>query len=417
MKNIRKNIIKENNTLYFDYAASGQAYKKIEKKLRSILKTYANTHSENSYNAIKTQQYYKNARESIKKSLSLDDSFYVLPAGNGATGAIKKFQEIMGLYLPPQTKARFCIEVQEKPLVIVGPYEHHSNEVSFREALCDVVRIKLNDIGGIDFNELERVLEQNANREIIASFNLASNVTGIITDYKRIYKIIKKYNGIVALDGAAVSAHINVDCKFFDALYLSPHKLLGGPGSCGILIIKKNLYKGMIPTFACGGTVSYVSRVSHFFLNDVETIEDGGTPGILQFIKASLAYELRNKIGLKSIRKVENKLKRQFGKAIKAMEKVHLYCSFAQDKVPIFALNIDGISAYKIAEILSEKYQIQTRAGCSCAGPYGHDLLELKDNQSFDEKPGWLRISLHFTHTKDEVNTLLRAIEEISLSI
>ncbi|MDD5358945.1 MAG: aminotransferase class V-fold PLP-dependent enzyme [Sulfurovaceae bacterium] len=412
MKYIRKNIIKDKGILYFDYTASGQGYKPIEKKMQDILKTYANTHSEVSSSSIKTSEYYSQARKDLKKALEIDDRFYIFPCGTGATGAIKKFQELMGIYISPKTLKRYGHKPNNLPIVFVGPYEHHSNELSFREGLCEVVRIPLDKDEKIDIVFLEKKLESYKEREIIASFSVASNVTGILSDYKSIYKLIKRFNGILCLDAAAASPYINIDCNYYDALFLSPHKLLGGIGSCGILVMKKELTTEAKPTFAGGGTVSYVSRTSHNFLSDIEMIEDAGTPGVLQFIKASLAYNLRNEIGLEKIHDIEEKLKFYFGSNLIAIDGVKLYCKYSQEKLPIFSLNFEGINPYDISQYLSEHFGIQTRAGCSCAGPYGHDLLNLKDGQSFDEKPGWLRVSIHYTHTKKDIDKLLNAIKQ-----
>jgi len=409
---IRKNIIKDKTILYFDYTASGQAYKPIEKQMQEILKTYANTHSEVSSSAIQTSKYYAKARSDLKVALEIDESFYVFPCGSGATGAIKKFQELMGIYIPPRTLKRFTCKPQNLPIVFVGPYEHHSNELSFREGLCEVIRVPLDQDEKIDMVFLQTHLEANKEREIIASFSVASNVTGIVSDYKSIYTLIKRYNGILCLDAAAASPYINIDCHYYDALFLSPHKLLGGVGSCGVLVMKKALCTETTPTFAGGGTVGYVSRTSHTFLSDVEMAEDAGTPAILQFIRASLAYNLRNEIGLEKIHAVEEELKFYFGSRIRSIEGVKLYCKYSQDKLPIFSLNFEGINPYDISQYLSDHFGIQTRAGCSCAGPYGHDLLKLTDGQPFEEKPGWLRISLHYTHTKKEIDRLLYAIEK-----
>jgi len=412
LKEIRKNIITAKNTLYFDYTASGLAYAPIEKKIQTILKTYANTHSEVSSHAVITQKFYNQARVDLKHALDIDESFYILPTGTGSTGAIKKFQELLGIYIPPMTRQRYHIKPKDMPLVIVGPYEHHSNEISFREGLCEVIRIPLDEDDNIDLHYLEHTLMQNKQREIIASFSVASNVTGVLSDYKEIHRIIKKYNGVLCLDAAAASPYLNIDCKYYDALFLSPHKLLGGIGSCGLLIIKKELCTCEKPTFAGGGTVAYVSRKSHEFLDDFEMREDAGTPGIIQFIRVSLAYNLRNEIGLHKIAKRETKLKHHFGSQIKQIEGVKLYCRFDQEKLPIFSLNFKDINPYDISQYLSDNFGIQTRAGCSCAGPYGHDLLNLEDGQDFDEKPGWIRISIHFTHTEEEIDTLVKGIKQ-----
>jgi selenocysteine lyase/cysteine desulfurase len=417
VQEIRSNIILDSNILYFDYTASGLAYKKIENKISKVLKTYANTHSEVSSNAVKTNEYYENARKSLRKSLKVGDEFYILPCGTGTTGAIKKFQELLGLYIPPMTKKRLKISVDKSalPLVLVGPYEHHSNEVSFREALCELKRIPLDGSDNIDIKELEEILQKSKGREIIASFNVASNVTGILSDYKNIYKLVKSYGGIVALDGAAASPHMNIDSNFYDALFLSPHKLLGGVGSSGVLVIKKELCKdNVIPTFAGGGTVEYVSRSAQTYNTDFEKREDAGTPAIIQFIRASFAYELRDEIGLENITRAENELKCYFGSRVERMENVELYCNHVQEKLPIFSLNIKNVNPYIAAKILSERYGIQVRAGCNCAGPYGHDLMGLEDDDNLLSKPGWIRITLHFTHTKEDVDKLLEAISDIA---
>lgn len=417
MKKIRQNIIKDEDTLYFDFTASGLAYKPIEDKILEVLKTYGNTHSEVSYNAIKTSKYYENARKSLRKTLEISDDFFLLPAGTGATGAIKKLQELIGIYLPPMTRKRYDIRPKDRPLVLVGPYEHHSNELSFREGLCEVVRIGLGEDECIDFKSVEEILKKNQEREIIASFSVASNVTGIVTRYKKLYKIVKKYGGILCLDGAASSPYINVDCNYYDALVMSPHKLLGGVGACGLLAIRKSLCQGKTPTFAGGGTVSYVSRNNHIYLDDIEVLENAGTPGILQLIRAALAYELRNSIGLERIDKKENELKNYFKTKLLALEDITIYGKKKRKSLPIFSINIKDITPEDLATKLSDTYKIQTRSGCSCAGPYGHDLLELKDGQKFDKKPGWLRISIHFTHTKKDIDKLVEALKQSVMRI
>ena len=412
---IRKNIILKKGVRYFDYTASGLAYAPIERKIAKYLKTYANTHSESASNALKTQKRYEKARQNLKDALGLDERFYLISTGCGATGAIKKFEEIMGLYLPPMSANRLgeeSLKGVNLPLVIVSPYEHHSNEVSLREGLCEVVRIPLSKSGEINFGRLDQLLKINSKREIIGCFSAASNVTGIISDYKKIYVMMKRYGATVAFDAASFSSHDNLDADYFDALFLSPHKLLGGVGSCGLLAIKKELVKSDKPTFAAGGTVSYVSRSSHFFAPSVERTEEGGTQHVMGLIRASLAYRLRNKVGLDVIKSREDELTKQFCEGLDEIPEIVSYCPRAVPRLPIFAFNVKGVSPYDFAEALSEDYGVQTRAGCACAGPYGHDLLGLKDDQKFDQKPGWVRVSLHYSHTPKDVAYLLKAIKK-----
>ena len=410
---VRKNIILKDGIYYFDYTASGLAYAPIEDEISKFLKTYANTHSDSSSSAVLTQKRYENARAELKELLGLDESFYLIATGQGATAAIKKFQEIMGIYLPPATRALIGeanLRSVNLPLVLVGPYEHHSNEISFREGLCDCERTLLDENGEIDYVMLERTLKLNAKRKIIACFSAASNVTGVKTDYKRIYSLVKKFGGVVAFDCAATSSHEILDAAYFDAAFFSPHKLLGGVGSCGLLAIKKELCKD-VPTFAAGGTVKYVSRTSHLFVNEFEHLEEGGTPPIIQLIRANLAYKLRNEIGFEVIKKAEYELGSLFCEELKNIDEVINYCPKNVERLPIFAFNIKDVSPYDFAASLSNDFGVQTRAGCDCAGPYGHDLLHLKDNAVFDVKPGWVRVSIHYTHTKEDIKYLVNAIK------
>ena len=412
---IRKNIILKKGVRYFDYTASGLAYAPIERRIAKYLKTYANTHSESASNALKTQKRYEKARQRLKDALGLDERFYLISAGCGATGAIKKFEEILGLYLPPMSANRLgeeAVRGANLPLVIISPYEHHSNEISLREGLCEVVRIPLSKSGEINFGRLDQLLKINSKREIIGSFSAASNVTGIISDYKKIYVMMKRYGATVAFDAASFSSHDNLDADYFDALFLSPHKLLGGVGSCGLLAIRKELVKSDKPTFAAGGTVSYVSRSSHFFAPSVERTEEGGTQHVMGLIRAALAYRLRNEVGLDVIKSREDELARLFCEGLDKIPEVVSYCPRAVPRLPIFAFNVKGVSPYDFAEALSKDYDVQTRAGCACAGPYGHDLLGLKDDQKFDQKPGWVRVSLHYSHTQKDVAYLLKAIKK-----
>lgn len=418
LSDIRKNIILAQGLHYFDYTASGLAYAPIEKELKSLLPTYANTHSQSASSSILTHQHYEQARSSLKELLGLTDEFAILPAGYGSTAAIKKFMEILGIYVPPPFKSRFGIQKPlNVPLVIIGPFEHHSNELGFRQGFCDVVRIAQDEKGGVDYAHLERVLQDARGRDIIASFNFASNVTGIISDSSKISKLVRKYGGIMAFDAACSSPYMNIPSQHFDALFLSPHKLLGGVGSCGILAIKKELINTDEPSFAGGGTVSYVSRTSQSYLSEPEQLEQAGTPPILSLIKAYKAYKLRNDIGLDTIRRNETELKEYFSARLSRIKDIIDYSPKNQRRLAIFSFNIKGVSPYVLAEYLSENFGIQSRAGCACAGPYGHELLGLRDNAPLEQKPGWLRVGLHYTHTKDDVDYLIDCLKQAAAQL
>lgn len=412
---LRYNTIGKHKKLYFDYTASGLGFRQIETRMYDVLETYANTHSKEASMASKTNDIYDEALNSLHRSLEVTKNFSIIPSGCGATGAIKKFQELIGLYIPPATKKRFNISVDKSllPLVIVGPYEHHSNEVSFREALCEVIRIPLNDEGLVDLLYLEEVLKENKGREMIGSFCIASNVTGIITPYKKIAILLRRYHALIAFDAAASSSYMNVDCEYYDVMYLSPHKLLGGPGSCGLLVIRNEFIDTSIaPTFAGGGTVLYVNKKNQIFDNNLVARETAGTPGILQLIKASFAYQLRNEIGFNFIEKRKLELYTYFLNELKQIPDSKIYGNQDSKNIGIVSFNIGTLDPYKICDLISKDSGVQTRAGCSCAGPYGHDLLGLKDQIDLGEKPGWLRISIHFTQTKEEIDVLINSIKE-----
>lgn len=413
IKDLKKDLILHKDTLYLDFAASALALKSVEKRIRKILPFYANTHSESSLNAFKMQKLYEEARSSIKKSLNLSNDFALISCGTGSSGAIKKFQELLGLYASPVLKQKYLSKINPNslPLVLVGPYEHHSNELSFREALCECVRVPLDKQGGIDFTFLEQILKQNQKREIIASFSLASNVTGILSDYKKISTLVRKYGGLVAFDGSSFIPYKNIPCEFYDALFISAHKLVGGVGSCGILVIKKNLC-GTTPSFAAGGTVGYVSRTSQNYLCNKENLEEAGTPGILQLIRASLAFEIRDNIGLKNIEKKEKILKDYFFEKCQEVPNLELYAKNLTHRLAIFSFNIKKLSPFDLAYDLSKRFHIETRAGCACAGPYGHDLLGLKDNETLKFRPGWVRVSFHYTHEKEDIDRFFKALQE-----
>ena len=419
---LKSDIILKKGVRYFDFTASALGLKSVEKAIKKVLLSYANTHSDSSLNSFATQKHYEDARAYIKKSLKLSDEFALIACGAGSSAAIKKFQELLGIYAPPKLRAKFIPKIQPKnlPLVIISPYEHHSNELSFREGLCECVRVPLDEKGEIDFeflqNLLERTRKADKTRQIIASFTLASNVTGILSDYERLCELFRKHNALVAFDASSFMPYKNIAYKHYDALFISSHKLLGGVGSCGLLAIKKSLL-GDKPSFAAGGTVGYVSRTSVDYLCDFERLEEAGTPPILQLIRASLAFKVKDSIGVAAIERQEELLKEYFFKKVAEFNAQNsntltLYAANLTNRLPIFAFNLTGISPFDLAYHLSKSHKIETRAGCACAGPYGHDLLGLKDNAPLKQKPGWLRASFHYTHDLSDIDYFFDALQK-----
>lgn len=415
LEELREGIILKKGCFYFDWTGSGLAHNLIEKRIKKLLLYYANTHSEASINAKIMSKVYLKSKKILAKSLNLNDEFAIISTGNGATGAIKKFQEIIGVYIPPMTKQNFISNINPSSLkkVFIGPYEHHSNEISWREGLCEVERIPLSKEGLLDLDIFKQKI-QKAPKNSIISFNIASNVTGIISDYKIISELCKKNSLLLAYDMASSSAYINIDSNF-DACFLSPHKLLGGVGTNGILCIKKHLIQtDLPPSFSGGGVVKYVNRKTQEYFQDPEIREEAGTPGIIQMYKIALAYMLRNEYGLDFIKRREHVLTQTFIHELSNIPAVKIYGNLQTHRLGIISFNIGGISPYELSYMLSSLFHIETRAGCSCAGPYGHDLLELQDSSSssFPTKPGWVRISIHYTHSLNDIEYLIDSIKK-----
>ncbi|TLD89225.1 aminotransferase class V-fold PLP-dependent enzyme [Helicobacter sp. MIT 05-5294] len=415
---LRQECILQTGFHHFDWTASGLAAQCVESRMRKILPFYANTHSTSNSHAELTSSLYEGARERLKKIFGLDSSFALIACGFGSSAAIKKFQELLGIYIPPKTKQVLGLDSSwnpsSLPLVIIGPYEHHSNELSFREGLCEVVRIGLDAQGLVDLESLKSILSANAGRKIIGSFALGSNVSGILAPFDKISHLIRSFGGIVCFDCASTSAYLDIPPSFYDAIFLSPHKLLGGIGGSGILIVSCALIdKTLPPTFCGGGVVGYVSRKSAQYYAQEQRREEAGTPGILEFLRSFLGYALREEIGQEWIRAAKIPYITQFREFLENEPKILSYGNLAHNELGIFSFNLRGISPFEVSYRLSKQYGILTRAGCSCAGPYGHDLLGLEDGEIFSQKPGWVRLNVHYTHTQEEINQLLSALKEI----
>ncbi|GAA8888327.1 aminotransferase class V-fold PLP-dependent enzyme [Helicobacter pylori] len=415
LEQVKSSIILKKGVSYFDWGASGLGSALVEKRMKSLLPYYANAHSVASKHAILMGMLLKECQEKLKRSLNLSDDHCVLSAGYGASSAIKKFQEILGVCIPSKTKKNLEPYLKDMALkrVIVGPYEHHSNEISWREGLCEVVRIPLNKHGLLDLEILEQTLKKSSNS--LVSMSAASNVTGLLTPLKEVSSLCEKYKAALALDLANFSAHANPkDCKYQTGFY-APHKLLGGIGGCGLLGISKDLIDTQIaPSFSAGGVIKYANRTRHEFIDELPLREEFGTPGLLQFYRSALAYQLRDECGLDFIHKKENNLLRVLMHGLKDLPAINIYGNLTASRVGVVAFNIGGISPYDLARVLSYEHAIETRAGCSCAGPYGHDLLNLNAQKSsdFNTKPGWLRVSLHFTHSINDIDYLLDSLKK-----
>ena len=443
----------ERNILYADYTASGRGVKFIEKKLQNILCSYANTHTEDDYSGKYLTQLFKDSLQKIKKHVNAGEAGKVISVGSGSTGALKKLQEIIGIYVPPVTQERIfhsieragsgCEDIQkriekDRPVVFIGPYEHHTNELMWREAFVEVVVIGLDSTGKIDTDDLAEKIQDIAyeNRFKVASFSAGSNITGIRTNVYDIAKICHENDCLIFYDFAAVAPYVKIDMNkdkdsYFDAIFFSPHKFLGGPGASGILVFREDLYrKDMPPTTAGGGTVDFVGFNTHDFSKDIETREMAGTPPILQTIKAALAMDLKHKIGVDKIENIEAEFTKDFLAKMKRMPNIEMVGRVdPEEKIPIISFNIQHknriLHPKLVTKLLNDLFGIQSRAGCSCAGPYGHHLLDIKDHLSskyrlsiqqglFGLKPGWVRVNIHYSFSRNDVDFLAKAIEFVA---
>src|SRR6056297_2071103 len=450
----------ERVTTYADFTASGRSLIFIEKYLLEIEKLYANTHTEDDITGeIMTGMLHK-SEEIIKKELNAAEKCFVVEAGSGATGAVLRLSEILGLYFAPATRERFKdliknsklnqsidkdlyeelrIELKKNsPVVFIGPYEHHSNILMWRESIAEVVEIELNNEGYLNIEDLKIKLNDKKYRDRvkIGSFSAASNVTGIKTDVYKVAKILHDNDALACFDYAASAPYVEINMnrseeEYLDAVFFSPHKFIGGPGSPGILVVNGKLYnKDLAPTVAGGGTVDYVSEFGHDFYKNPEDREKAGTPAIIQAIKASLAIELKRDIGIDNIEIIENKFTKIFMDKFKNNEKIDILGPKDPEKrISIISFRVKHSGKHLhprlVTRLLNDLFGIQSRAGCACAGPYGHKLLGIDSEKSeifrkiiqkdiHSLKPGWTRINLHYTMMEEEVEFLLDAVDFIS---
>jgi len=439
--------------LYADYTASGRGLNMIEDKIRNIEKSYANTHTEDDYSGKYLTTLLHQAETKIKELVNAGPQGKIIMTGSGTTGALKKLQEIIGVYIPPVTRERIESAIAEpcrtpdetkkalsesRPVVFIGPYEHHTNELMWREAFTEVVVIPFGRDGAIDLKRLEYELAnpKYTPRQKICSFSAGSNITGVRTRVYDIAKIGHAHKALVFFDFAAVAPYVKIDMNrdetsHFDAIFFSPHKFLGGPGSSGVLVFNEEIYrKDLPPTTAGGGTVLYVGFEAHDFAEDIETREKAGTPPILQAIKAALVLELKDRIGVDTIEEIESRYTEYFLAELEKIENLKLVGNVASyRRVSIVSFNIkhkDRILHPKfVTKLMNDLFGIQSRAGCSCAGPYGHILLNIDENSSqrFRQlilrgceglKPGWVRVNIHFTLSQDDVDYLIKAIRFVA---
>ena len=427
---------------YADYTASGRSLSFVEDYLREVvLPLYANTHTESSGTGLQTTRFREEARDMIRTCVNAGDDHAVLFVGSGATGAIDRLVSVLGLRIPCKLDVQYGltdhIPPSERPVVFIGPFEHHSNELPWRESIADVVRIEEDADGHIDLAQLEQALEEYRDRPLkIGSFSAASNVTGIITDTRAIARLLHKHGALSFWDFAAAAPYVSIDMNpdddpaaYKDAVFFSPHKMIGGPGTPGVLVARKELFTNSVPAVPGGGTVAFVNPNEHRYVEDVETREEGGTPAIVESIRAGLVFQLKHAVGSDRIRDLEESFITRAIESWSTNPNIKLLGNPEAERLSIVSFVIRHGDRYLhhnfVVALLNDLFGIQSRGGCSCAGPYGHRLLniDLETSTEFEReitrgcegiKPGWVRVNFNYFISELVFDFIVEAVHLIA---
>ncbi|MEX2115283.1 MAG: aminotransferase class V-fold PLP-dependent enzyme [Bacteroidota bacterium] len=423
----------EQRILYADWTASGRLYLPIE---RAMMETFGpfvgNTHSESNVTGTTMTQAYHRANAIIKKHVNASPDDVLLNVGFGMTAAINKLQRILGLKIPERFEKKIALKDKDRPVVFVTHMEHHSNQTTWQETVADVVVIRQTGEGLVDLDDLRQLLKKHKSRKLkIGSFSACSNVTGIELPVHTLARVMHEHGGVCFVDYAASAPYVPINMhpadpkEKLDAIIFSPHKFLGGPGSSGVLIFDSHLYHLKSPDQPGGGTVLWTNPWGkHRFKPEIEEREDGGTPGFLQAIKAALTIQLKEEMGTELMRKREEELVAKIFEGLTGIPGLIVLADNIRKRLGMISFYFEHIHYNLIVRLLNDRFGIQMRGGCSCAGTYGHYLLHVDKYTSkritdkinhgdMSTKPGWVRMSIHPTTTDAEVVTIIGALREI----
>lgn len=420
--------------VYADWTASGRLYGPIENRISYEIGPFVgNTHTETTVTGSAMTRAYHQAKHLIKKHVGARDEDVLIASNSGMTGVVNKFQRILGLKVHERHRAHVQLPASERPVVFVSHMEHHSNQTSWLETIADMEIIQPDHDGLMDLGHLESLLQKYRERPMkIAAITSCSNVTGVKTPYHEAAAIMHRHGGLCFVDFACSAPYIEIcmrpddPLKHLDAIYFSPHKFLGGPGAAGVLVFDPKLYNNKIPDNPGGGTVDWTNPWGgHKYIDEIEAREDGGTPAFLQTIKAALAIQLKETMGIKNILAREHELLGLIWPRLDAIPNLHILAGQHRDRLGVISFYIDGLHYNLGVRLLNDRFGIQVRGGCSCAGTYGHYLLEVSREHSqkitekithgdLSEKPGWIRMSIHPVMTDQEVHYLMDAIGQLA---
>jgi selenocysteine lyase/cysteine desulfurase len=428
--------------IYADYTASGRSLTFIEDYLREmVLPRYANTHTESSGTGLQTSRFREEAREIIRRCVGATDDHAVLFCGSGSTYAIDRMVGVLGLCVPSALDDRHDltghIPAAERPVVFIGPFEHHSNELPWRESIADVVTIDEDHDGHVDLEHLEAELVRHAARPLlIGSFSAASNVTGITTDTAAVSALLHRHGALSFWDYAAAAPYVEMAMGspedgdgYLDAVFVSPHKMIGGPGTPGLLVARRELFTNRVPDVPGGGTVRFVNPTEHDYIDDIEAREEGGTPAIVDSIRAGLVFQLKEAVGVDEIQRREHSFVRRMIESWDANPSIDILGNHDSDRLSIVSFVVRHEGRYLhhnfVVAVLNDLFGVQARGGCSCAGPYGHRLLgiDLDRSHEFERevdrgcegiKPGWTRVNVNYFLDEDTFEYLLEAVHVVA---
>jgi selenocysteine lyase/cysteine desulfurase len=428
---------------YADYTASGRSLSFLEDYIReAVLPLYANTHTESSGTGLQTSRFREEARRLVLAGVGGDaERHAVIFCGSGSTAAINRMVDVLGLRIPAELDDRWDlrsrIPLDQRPVVFIGPYEHHSNELPWRESIADVVTIHEDREGHPDLDQLRAELERHADRPMrIGSFSAASNVTGIVSDTAAISRLLHEHGALSFFDYAAAAPYVAIrmdppgdPLARTDAVFISPHKFIGGPGTPGVLVARRELFRNRVPSMPGGGTVAYVNPEEHVYLADIEHREEGGTPAIVESIRAGLVFGLKAAVGVEAIREREERFIRRALERWEANPAIEILGSLDAERLSIvsFVIRHDGRYLHHnfVVAVLNDLFGIQSRGGCSCAGPYGHRLLgiDIETSHEFEReitrgcegiKPGWVRVNFNYFISEAVFTFILDAVDLVA---
>ncbi|MCB9288620.1 MAG: aminotransferase class V-fold PLP-dependent enzyme [Lewinellaceae bacterium] len=419
--------------IYADWTASGRLYEPIEELLsKEIAPFVGNTHTETTVTGSSMTMAYHRAKDIIKAHVGAHSKDVLISSNSGMTGVVNKFQRILGLKVHERYTRQVQLPKEERPVIFVTHMEHHSNQTSWLETLADVEVIEPNAEGLVDLGHLEVLLEKYQCRKLkIAAITSCSNVTGIKTPYYEIAEMMHRSGGLCFVDFACSAPYIDInmrpenELRRLDAIYFSPHKFLGGPGSTGILVFDPKLYTNRVPDNPGGGTVDWTNPWGgHKYIDEIEAREDGGTPAFLQTIRVALCVQLKEKMGVENILEREEQMLERIWKRLDRLPNLHILANNVRRRLGVVSFYIDGLHYNLGVKLLNDRFGVQVRGGCSCAGTYGHYLLHVSQQYSrsitekinlgdLSEKPGWIRMSIHPIMTDEELDHILDAIEAV----